>query len=145
MNRAEGPGGRWYWEQSRLDGSDGTKDLYLTLIWSPQAGCNPVVRLLSWDQPDGKLEVHRPSGNGRSSMASQCPRPTGLSPTMRPDGGPSLERKAELVDCVLNQPLDPHQFDEQGLGLKDGDVIVNHIDRVVYKVKDGRPVKLVRK
>src|SRR5213079_1973613 len=97
-----------YWEQSRLSGSNGTKDLYLTLIWSPQAGCNPVVRLLSWDQPDGKLEASTewqwklfdgiavPSSNRSITYHS-------------PDGGPSLERKAELVDCVLNQPLDPHQ------------------------------------
>ena len=43
---------------------------------------------------------------------------------------------------MLNQPLDPHQFDHRGLGMVDGELILDHVKRVVYVLKNGVPVKL---
>ena len=42
----------------------------------------------------------------------------------------------------MNRPLGPHQFDERGLGLSDGDLVLNHLERVAYIIKGGEPVKL---
>ena len=56
LSQAEGPGGRWYWEQFRSQGTGGTKVVYFTTVWSPQAGYNPVITFSSEEQPDGKLE-----------------------------------------------------------------------------------------
>jgi hypothetical protein len=140
VHQADGPGGRWYWEQTRLDGAD-TKALYSTLIWSPQAGYNPVLCFLSSDQPDGPWEsmsewhwklvdgIHIPSEHTTATYHG-------------PETSVSNERKATLEASVLNPPLDPLQFEYQGLGATDGDVIVNHIDRVVYTLRDGKPLKL---
>jgi Tol biopolymer transport system component len=54
----------------------------------------------------------------------------------------SKEQKTRLKDCALNRPLGPHRFDERGLGLVDGDLILNHLERVAYIIKGGEPVKL---
>ena len=48
----------------------------------------------------------------------------------------------KLKECALNGPLDVHQFDERGMGLADGDIILNHLERVAYIVKNGEPTKL---
>ena len=36
-----------------------------------------------------------------------------------------VERESKLENCVLNRPLDPHQFDHAGLGMADGDLIID--------------------
>jgi len=43
---------------------------------------------------------------------------------------------------VLNQPLDPHQFDYEGLGPKNGDVVGNSTDSVKHLLKNGKLVKI---
>jgi Tol biopolymer transport system component len=49
---------------------------------------------------------------------------------------------SRLTECTLNRPLGPHQFDERGLGMSDGDLVLNHLERVAYVFRDGVPVKL---
>src|SRR5262249_45452491 len=58
------------------------------------------------------------------------------------DNQPSKEQTTRLTECALNQPLGPHQFDERGLGMSDGDLVLNHLERVAYIIKGGAPVKL---
>jgi RNA polymerase sigma factor (sigma-70 family) len=142
IHQADGPGGRWYWEQTRLNGA-GTKVLYSTAIWSPQAGCNPVLCFLASDRPDGPRESmsewHWKLVDGiRVPSEFRSARYRGTDEQL------SHEAKAVLAECALNQPLDPHQFDYQGLGAADGDVIVDYIDRIVYAFRNGKPVKLGR-
>jgi hypothetical protein len=141
ISAADGPGGRWYWEQTRLNGPDAAKDLYSTVIWSPQAGYNPVLHFLSWNTPDG-LRESMSEWQWKDLDGTQIPSAFTSATYHAPDGGLSNERTAKLHDCVLNEPLDPHQFDYQGLGASDGDVIVNYIDRVVYSFRGGKTVKL---
>jgi hypothetical protein len=58
-------------------------------------------------------------------------------------GGPvPREWESKLSDCILNQPLEPHQFDHRGLGMQDGDLIIDEVKRIGYIIKDGKPVKL---
>src|SRR5262249_38375805 len=59
-----------------------------------------------------------------------------------PGGALSKEQTTRLKDCALNRQLSPHQFDERGLGLKDGDLVLNHLERVAYIFEGGGPVKL---
>src|SRR5208337_3597061 len=56
LSQADGPGGRWYWEQFRTQFTGETKIRYFTTIWSPQAGYNPVITFSSEEHPDGKLD-----------------------------------------------------------------------------------------
>jgi hypothetical protein len=59
-----------------------------------------------------------------------------------PGGVPFKEQVVKLTECTLNRPLGLHQFDEQALGLVNGDLVIDHPERVVYTVKGGEPVKL---
>jgi RNA polymerase sigma factor (sigma-70 family) len=141
LHQAEGRGGIWYWMETRLDGTGAFKSLYHTTIWSPEAGYQPVLEFMAWDQPDGKPStrtewawlrrdgVYIPSKYHRTTYEV-----SGETFSMR--------QSAELVDCVLNQPLNPHQFDYEGLGIQNGDVIVDHVKRTVSVWRDGSPVKL---
>ncbi len=47
-----------------------------------------------------------------------------------------------MLDCILNRPLDSHQFDYAALGLEDGDIIVDKIENIVYLWGNGQPEKL---
>ncbi len=125
LSQAEGPGGRWYWEQLRSQGVAGTKVQYFTTVWSPQAGFNPVIMFTSEEQPDGKVE-------GRTEWQWKVFNGTyvpvsfkQVSSPSNPDESARLLHEATLEDCVVNQPLGPHQFDFEGLGLKDGDEVVD--------------------
>ena len=137
ISQAEGPGGRWYWEQTRT--GFGTKDTYITYIWSPQVGYNPVVRFSSWEKPDGGLS-DRTEWQWRPVADAFVPEIVN-SVAYQEDGTLDNQRHATLEDSVVNKPLDPHQFDYEGLGLKDGDVINDDGERVQYVLKDGKPVQ----
>ncbi len=125
LNQAEGPGGRWYWEQMRFPGIAGTKVLYFTTVWSPQAGYNPVITFKSEEQPDGKLEF-RTEWQWKVFNDTYVPIAfKQVSSMSKPDESMRLLHEATLEDCVVNQPLGPHQLDYEGLGLKDGDEVVD--------------------
>jgi RNA polymerase sigma factor (sigma-70 family) len=140
ISQADGPGGRWYRDQMGFTAPN-QPTLWVTTLWSPLAGYNPVQIVKSFDTPDGKLQstiewhwkvidnVYMPSTIKESNFP-----PTG--------GPPSKEQVSKLKNCVLNAPLDPHQFDEQGLGAADGDLVLNHLERVAYIIRGGKPVKL---
>ena len=51
-------------------------------------------------------------------------------------------RESELVDCRVNVPLDADQFTLRGLGLEEGDLVIDKIDRAVEILRDGQIVRL---
>jgi hypothetical protein len=53
-----------------------------------------------------------------------------------------FQRILQLKECVLNEPIDPSQFTYTGLGLRDGDRILDRIEGACYVMEDGVPVKL---
>jgi hypothetical protein len=57
-------------------------------------------------------------------------------------GKTGYRREANLITCEINSPLDPHQFDYQGLGLKDGELVIDEIENVVYVINGGALDKL---
>ena len=55
---------------------------------------------------------------------------------------PMQWRESELVDCTVNVPLDTDQFTLAGLGLDEGDLVIDKIDRAVEILRDGKTVRL---
>lgn len=53
-----------------------------------------------------------------------------------------LQRESELTECKINEPLMADQFTLKGLGLKEGELLIDKVDRVVKMVQNGEPVRL---
>jgi RNA polymerase sigma factor (sigma-70 family) len=140
LAQADGPDGRWYCHQLQYDSGHGPS-AWVTAFWSPRAGFNPVAYVSADDKPDGKLY---------SKVEREWMAINGIYvPSMIKDKGYevagadlSKEQETMLSKCVVNQPLDPHQFDYAGLGMADGDLIIDEAKRVGYIIKAGEPVKL---
>jgi RNA polymerase sigma factor (sigma-70 family) len=140
IERADGPGGRWYRAQMGFT-APGALMLWVSTLWSPQAGYNPASMITTRDKPDGKIES-KIEWQWKVIDGIYVPSTIKEWVYRTPGGGLSKEQHTTLKECVLNGPLGPHQFDEQGLGLNDGDLVLNHLERVAYIVKDGKAVKL---
>jgi len=140
IGQSDGPGGRWYREQMWFTNPGGPM-LWVTTLWSPQAGYNPVSMVMAIDKPDGKLDS-KIEWQWKMIDGIYIPSTIKESAYRAPGGGLSKEQEARLPECTLNRPLVPHQFDERGLGLNDGDLVLNHLERVAYIIKGGEPVKL---
>lgn len=56
--------------------------------------------------------------------------------------GMNLWRECELENSSVNEPLDPDLFTPQGLGLKDGELIIDEIERSVKMLRDGKVVQI---
>jgi hypothetical protein len=140
IEQAEGPGGRWY--RDRLGfGNPGGPMFWATTLWSPQAGYNPVSKVTTLDKPDGKPQSKM---EWRWKRYDRAYLPSTIEERIyaAPGGALSKEQVAKLTECTLNKPLGLHQFDEQGLGMVDGDLVLDHPKKVVYIIKGGEPVKL---
>jgi RNA polymerase sigma factor (sigma-70 family) len=140
LAQADGPDGRWYCHQLQFDSGHGPS-AWVTAFWSPRAGFNPVAYVSADDKPDGKLysKVEREWMAINGSYVPSRIKDQGYEVA---GGDLSKEQETTLSNCVVNQPLDPHQFDHAGLGMADGDLIVDEQKRVGYIIKDGEPVKL---
>ncbi|MHC5540368.1 TolB family protein, partial [Singulisphaera rosea] len=143
VEQADGPEGRWY--RVGMSFKDAGNPFYRTLTtWSPLAGQLPIQRdgfLQTRKQPEGKL-VTRVEWRWKSISSVEIPSQYDEINYDQFAGKISREQHATLRDCVVNGPLDPHQFDERGLGLQDGDLILNRVEQVAYVMKAGEPVKL---
>jgi hypothetical protein len=133
---ADAPDGRWYAFQQRLPRADGSW-MWMTIFWSPRAGLNPVGFVATLGRPDGEIQ-RKYEWSWKMIDGIHVP----LIVREFPAGVTSIDREARLVDCVLNRPLDPHQFDHRGLGMRDGDLIIDEVKRVGYILRDGETVKL---
>jgi hypothetical protein len=140
VSQAKGPGGTWYRFRERFSGGNGPGS-WMTIVWSPQAGSNPVFRVMADKEPDGKPES-KTEWQWKLIDGIYIPSLIKESSFHAPDRTLSFERVSTLKVCALNQPLDAHQFDYQALGMKDGELVLNNIERAVYKLKDGALVKL---
>jgi hypothetical protein len=140
ISQADGPGGRWYRDQMGF-GNPGRPMLWITTLWSPQAGYLPVSMARAHDAPDGKPES-KIEWQWKMIDGVYVPSTIKESAYRAPGGQLSKEQLTRLEECALNRPLGAHQFDERGLGLLDGDLVLNHLERVAYIFKGGEPVKL---
>ena len=140
ISQADGPGGRWFRDHMGFM-NPGGPTMWITTLWSPQAGYLPVSTVRShrytrWQAP---IEDRMAVEADRRHLYTFEYQGMGLP---RPGGQPSKEQTTTLKECTLNRPLNPHQFDERGLGMSDGDLVLNHLERVAYIIKGGEPVKL---
>jgi RNA polymerase sigma factor (sigma-70 family) len=140
LAQADGPDGRWYCHQQQFD-SGGGPSMWSTAFWSPRAGFNPVAYVFATGKPDGN-PYSKVEWDWRVIDGIHVPSRIKEIGYEVPGGHPSRERESKLSDCALNQPLDPHQFDHTGLGMADGELIVDEAKRVGYIIKAGEPVKL---
>jgi RNA polymerase sigma factor (sigma-70 family) len=141
IRKAEGPGGLWYRVEMKFGGPGLERMQWIATVWSPQAGYNPVRSVGTLDKLDGPVQA-RIDLQWKRIDGVYIPSTIEEKDYRRPGGGTSREQSAKLVECVLNRLLPPHQFDEGGLGLADGDLVLNHIERVGYIVRGGKPVRL---
>jgi RNA polymerase sigma factor (sigma-70 family) len=140
ISQADGPGGRWYRDRMGFT-NQGGPTLWVTTLWSPEAGYNPVSMVWSLDGPEGKVES---TIDWQWTVFDGIYVPSTIkeSASRAPGGELSKDQVTKLKSCTINRPLGPHQFDERGLGLSDGDLVLNHPERVAYIIKGGEPVKL---
>lgn len=143
LSKADGPGGTWYRTRcsTLAPGRTHESRLWRTTIWSPQAGYNPVSQIAEPDTPGAK-DQGRKEWRWESIDGVFIPSWVKESHPDLLNGGPGREWESTLTECVLNPPLDPHQFDEFGLGVVDGDLVLNYQEHVGYIVRNGAIVKL---
>ena len=118
----------------------GPQPTYAVSVWNSAVGFNPLGMILA-KQKNGEEPIQEVRTEWKSVEDIFVPKD--VTHIAYGEGGKvRYKRTATLEDCVLNQPLDPHQFDYQGLGLKDGELIIDKIENTVYVMKQGEPVKL---
>lgn len=135
--------GRWYRLEIVMNATDETRRQYFRTIWSPQVGHHPVRAVLSKD-PLGK----RPSWltEWEWKQVDDVLVPSLYRQSHWPDDGDTQQvpTEAVLVECQVNPELDGDQFDYAGLGLTNGDLVIDKTEQIVYSLKDGRPTKLAK-
>jgi len=121
-------------------GTNASTRTYLTSVWTSAAGYNPISMILAKGENGGlpiagmHLRWIRIDGICVPSQVRQA--------RYLEEGKTAFQRDVSIEDCILNRPLDPHQFDCQGLGLKDGELVIDKIENAVYVMKNGTLTKL---
>ncbi|NQT15404.1 MAG: hypothetical protein HQ582_21790 [Planctomycetes bacterium] len=133
--------GTWCRLVMKLTAPDGASEIYSTTIWSPAAGFNPVRLVMAKDRA-GEQPIRIMQWQWELSGDVYVPAWVSES-TYGPEGGePSYQRETTIEECAVNRPLEPGQFTYRGLGLAEGDLVLDRIEDVVYVMRDGEPEKL---
>lgn len=117
------------------------RPIFFASIWSSASGFNPLSLTVSEDKQGKQL---------LSTMEYRWKQFNGIYlPAWRKEVVFNKDSKkttyvveCTLESCSVNHPLDSHQFDYRGLGLKEGDLVVDRIEKVMCVMKDGQPLKL---
>ena len=138
--QAARPEGTWYRLMMELTGPDDSQT-YLTTVWSPVAGFNPISKVMSKDRAGEQL-IETTQWHWQRFDDVFVPASLKES-TYSPDTGKlTYQREVDLEKCVVNGPLEPGQFTYRGLGLAEGDLVVDNIEDAVYVMRGGEPEKL---
>ncbi len=131
-NRSDGA---WFRLRFALNGPTGSQES-MTTVWSAVAGFNPVSYVYSRagePQPITITEWHWKS-------VDDVMVPVVLTHiNYRGPSQVAYQREVELQSCDLNHKLPEDQFTYSGLGLKNGDLIDDKLERVVLLIKNGEP------
>ncbi len=151
IRKAVGPGGTWLRVDQDLGGAGAetaqtgkappTAKTYMSEVYSPQAAGNPVSLRFSTDKA-GEHPVRLLQWQWKATAGAYVPQSVKESLYSATDGKLGFERLLDLQESAVNVPLDPSQFSYTGLGLKNGDLVMDRIDNICYVMKDGNPVKL---
>lgn len=133
----------WYRIQLQIRFADGTVNV-VTSVWSPLAGFNPVS--LTFIEEVGGAEIVRRSVKWLWEKKSEdIFVPTYMSEVSHPkDPGDidTFKRIVEVKEFALNKPLATSQFEYSALGLGNGDLILDEIEKAVFVMRDGLPRRL---
>ncbi len=137
LEEASKDGNRYYRTQMSFE----KPELHVTMVWSAAAGFNPVSFAMSSD-PAGERLLSVKQWEWRKSDDIYIPDSHREVSYFAQDGLVNYRRDVALTDSKLNQPIDPDLFTYRGLGMGDGDLIVDRIKKVVFIIKNGEAVKL---
>lgn len=141
---ATGSGGAWY----RLDemfisgpNSGTTISAYMTAIFSPAAGFNPVSLTMAKDKA-GEHPERLILWRWKMFDGIFVPEKVKESIYSEDTGKLVYQREMDLQECSINGTIEPSRFSYKGLGLKDGDLVMDNIDKACYIIKGEKPKKL---
>lgn len=136
----DGGGAIWYRIRTRMIAPD-SGDLFLTSVWSPLAGFNPVS--LTWVDKIGGSETVRSARIWEWKKMDGIFVPAFVSEVTRANESGAIDKRIiELKECSLNKPLPPNQFSYAALGLGTGDLVLDEIEKAVFVIHDGQPRRL---
>lgn len=132
LYEATAPDGMWY----RLDETfeEPSPVQYLSAIFSPAAGLNAVALSLAADQA-GERPLRMARWQWKLFNGVHVPVKTKELQYSGKSGQLSFDRETELQECVVNEPLEPSQFTYQGLGMEDGELVMDNINNACYVIE----------
>lgn len=133
--------GTWYRLVIQLDAPVKDGRFYFTTIWSPLVGYNPVRSTVTED-PVGDRPRTWVQWEWKQVDNVYVPAFYRQTTWLEEADTPQTEKELTLRECSPNAALPPEQFNYSGLGMQDGDLVVDKIEKVVYIMEDGDPQEL---
>jgi hypothetical protein len=134
---SDGPGGKWY-RICRPYNDVKYGKTFAIFIVSPESGFNPVRYISAVDIDGAKPQQERRLAWTKCDEI-YVPQTAGMFIYEDPGSDKvTYHRQAILKQCKLNEELASDQFEYRALGMKDGDVLVDNIKKVVYMIRDGK-------
>lgn len=138
--QADGPGGPWYRFSLSLQGGG-----IEMMTFSPEAQFNPVRRVMTrviTDDDAGEKVLQDVQWQWKRFGDIYLPAEVKIVDNVRGSKTPTNILNVKLGKCVLNKPVDPQQFTYKALGLKDGDLVMDRVNRQFLIQDNGKLVKL---
>lgn len=112
----------------------------VTTIFASNAGFNPVSEIY---QRNG-LQVKSRLWAWKKFSDVFIPSAVDEWISTSEDGSCYYKRSSLLADAQINQPLGPNTFDYIGLGLQNGDIVMDDINKCILVMKHGQVSELVK-
>ncbi len=112
--------------------------LYMRAVFAADAGMNATSYSLALDKA-GERPARTVEWQWKSVAGVHVPAKVKESHYSEQSGKLTYYRDVELQDCAINEPLDPFQFTYRGLGLNDGELVMDNINRACYVIRNGEP------
>ena len=140
---ASEPGDTWYRLDETFAGPNSGKpsNLYMTVIFSHTAGFNAVSLLMTKDKA-GQQPERTMSWQWKMVNGVYVPETVKESIYSKDGGKLVYQRELHLQECSVNGQLEPSQFSYKSFGMKDGELVMDNIDKACYIIKNGTPEKL---
>ena len=135
IEESKQPEGTWYRLRAVMDGPEA---LTVTSVWDPNAGYHPVYTDTTVNEKVRTrlvIDWHRVSD-------IYVPRKAHTTWFAGPQGSTNYDRTVLIADSIVNEKLDPQQFGYGDIGMKDGDLVIDNVRRIVQVVEQGTPRKL---
>lgn len=135
VHEASTRNGSWYRVDTELDGPGGTTDT-LSIIYCPAAGFYPV-KCSFWREKVTETPFETTEWQWERFGEIYVP----VTVRIVLNNG-AYQRDVVLQRCALNEPIDASQFSYAGLGMQDGDLVMDRIEGICYVLDGGKPRKL---